>query len=177
MPTSRVIVILYAFAATAHVMATAAGPASLAWATAPLLMPLLVGVVIFGATETGQRPTRWLLAGLFLATAADVTSLAGPAAVRLIVLVASLACYAIAAVTARRWAGLEWGLGFVLLMLSGALLAARLSDPLSLSVPAVLPTLAYVVGQVLVVTGWTRRSMGTPRVPRPRTPIGAFTRR
>ena len=64
MPTSRVIVILYAFAATVHVMATAAGPASLAWATAPLLVPLLAGVAFFAAAEAGNRPNRWLLAGL-----------------------------------------------------------------------------------------------------------------
>jgi hypothetical protein len=177
MPTSRVIVILYAFAATAHVMATAAGPASLAWATAPLLMPLLVGIVIFAATEHGQRPNRWLLAGLLLAAAADVASLAGPSAIRLIALAASLACYAVAAVTARRWAGLEWGLGLVLLVLCGALLAVRLRDPSALSVPAVLTTVVYVVGHVLVVTGWIRRSMGTPQVPAPRTPVDVLTRR
>jgi len=177
MPTSRVIVILYAFAATAHVMASAAGPPSLAWATAPLLMPLLVGVVIFVATETGQRPNLWVLAGLVLATVADVASLAGPSGLRVVVLAGCLVCYGVASMTARRLAGLDWGLGLVLLVLAEALLAVRLSAPLALGVPAVLPTLVYVVGQVLVVTGWTRRPTATPRVPAPRTPVDVLTRR
>jgi len=43
--------------------------------------------------------------------------------------------------------------------------------------PAVLPILAYVVGQLLVVTGWTRRPVGTPRVPRARTPVDVLSRR
>jgi hypothetical protein len=176
MPTSRVIVILYAFAATVHVMATAAGPASLAWATAPLLMPLLVGVAFFAAAEAGHRPNRWLLAGLALALVGDVAALAGPATIRLIILAASLGCYAVAAVAARRWAGLEWGLGLLLLVLSEAMLAVRLSAPTSLTVPEVLPTVAYIVGQVLVVTGWTR-PVGAPGVPRQRTPVDDLIRR
>jgi hypothetical protein len=177
MPTSRVTVILYAFAATAHVMATAAGPASLAWATAPLLMPLLIGVVIFTAAESGQRPDRWLLAGLALATVADVASLAGPSGLRVVGLAGCLACYAAAAVAARRWAGLAWGLGLALLVLSESLLAVRLRGSADVTVPAVMPMLAYVLGQVLVVTDWTRRPISSPRVPRPRTPEEVLTRR
>jgi uncharacterized membrane protein YhhN len=67
MPTSRVILVLYAFIATTNVMASAIGNDSLFWATKPLLMPLLAGVVIFARVAT---PT--LVAGLGLATIGDV---------------------------------------------------------------------------------------------------------
>jgi hypothetical protein len=177
MPTSRVIVILYTFATTAHVMASATGPASLAWATAPLLMPLLVGVVIFAAVEGGHRPNAWLLTGLALATIADVLSLAGPGAARLVLVAGSLACYAVAALSVRQLGRLEWWLGLALLMLSEVLLAVRLSAPAGLAVAAVPQTLAYGIGQVLVVTGWIRRPVGTPRVPNPRTPVEVLSRR
>jgi hypothetical protein len=150
-------------------MATARGPASLAWATAPLLMPLLTGVVIFAAAERGERPQRWLIAGLALATIADVASLAPPAAVvRVVALGGCLACYAIAA-RLTRWAGPEWGLGLALLVLSEALLAVRLTGAVEVPVPAVVATVAYVGGQLLVVAGWVRRPAGSPPVPRPRT--------
>ena len=134
MPTSRVIVILYAFAATAHVMATAAGPASLAWATAPLLMPLLVGVVIFAAVEGGQRPRRWLLTGLVLATVADVASLAGPSPSSGWSLVAaSIACYAIAVFRGSDGGqdGLSGGSASACWCSPSALLAVRLSAPVA----------------------------------------------
>ena len=177
MPTSRVIVILYAFASTAHVMAIAAGPASLAWATAPLLMPLLVGVAIFAAIEGGHRPNAWLLTGLALTTAADVASLAGPAAIRVVLVAGCIACYTGAAVAVQRSGGLGWWLGLALLTLSEALFAVRLGAPVGPTVPAMLPTLAYVLGQVLVVTGWIRQPVGTPRIPRARTPVDVLSRR
>src|SRR5258705_11771829 len=116
MPTSRVIVVLYAFAATVHVLATAHGPASLAWATAPLLMPLLAGVVIFAATEDGVEPSRWVLAGLALATVADLVSLAGTVSatdVRIVGLLGGLACYAVALRRARIGLASDWFVGLV----------------------------------------------------------------
>lgn len=67
MPTSRVILVLYAFIATTNVMASAIGNDSLFWATKPLLMPLLVGVVIFAGVASPA-----LVAGLLLATVGDV---------------------------------------------------------------------------------------------------------
>jgi hypothetical protein len=140
-------------------------------------MPLLVGVVIFAAVEDGHRPNRWLLTGLALATVADVTSLAAPGAVRVVVLGGSIACYLGAAIVVRQRVGLEWALGLSLLVLSEALLTVRLSALGDLTLSAVLPTLAYVVGQVLVVTSWIRRPVATPRVPHPRTPVEDLSRR
>jgi uncharacterized membrane protein YhhN len=67
MPTSRVILVLYAFIATTNVMASAIANDSLFWATKPLLMPLLAGVVIFAGVA---RPS--LVAGLCFATLGDV---------------------------------------------------------------------------------------------------------
>jgi uncharacterized membrane protein YhhN len=67
MPTSRVILVLYAFIATTNVMASAIANDSLFWATKPLLMPLLAGVVIFAGVG---RPS--LVAGLCFATVGDV---------------------------------------------------------------------------------------------------------
>lgn len=67
MPTSRVILVLYAFIATTNVMASAIANDSLFWATKPLLMPLLAGVVIFAGVA---RPS--LVAGLCFATVGDV---------------------------------------------------------------------------------------------------------
>lgn len=71
MPTSRVIIVLYAFTAMVNIMASARGPASLDWATTPILMPLLVGVLIAAAHEAGRRPSRLMIAGLVLAAAAN----------------------------------------------------------------------------------------------------------
>jgi uncharacterized membrane protein YhhN len=67
MPTSRVILVLYAFIATTNVMASAIANDSLFWATKPLLMPLLAGVVIFAGVA---RPS--LIAGLCFATLGDM---------------------------------------------------------------------------------------------------------
>jgi hypothetical protein len=172
MPTSRVIVILYAFIATAYVMATARGPASLAWATAPLLMPLLAGVVIFAASEARRRPDVWLLVGLGSATVFDLVSPSLPAA-GVAFLAVCHACYAIAFARAR-WVGL----GVVVLLLSDVLLVVRLSNTVDLPALAVLVAIAYVVGQALIVTAWVRRPAGaSPTVPRPRTEDEALTRR
>ena len=79
MPTSRIVLILYAFTATTNVMASANGDISMFWATKPLLMPLLVGVVWFTRQEAGHRPDRrdvLVIAGLLLATAGDVALMA-----------------------------------------------------------------------------------------------------
>ncbi len=152
MPTSRVIVILYAFIATAYAMATARGPASLAWATAPLLMPLLAGVVIFAASEARRRPDVWLLVGLGSATVFDLTFPSVPM-LGIAFLVVCHACYTVAFARAR-WVGL----GVVALLLFDVLLAVRLSGAADLPASAVLVAVSYVVGQVLIVNGWTRRS-------------------
>jgi uncharacterized membrane protein YhhN len=73
MPTSRVILVLYAFVATTNVMASGTGNDSLFWATKPLLMPLLAGIVVFAGPAVWPRPaSRWLVAGLVAATAGDV---------------------------------------------------------------------------------------------------------
>jgi hypothetical protein len=171
MPTSRVIVILYAFMATANVMATARGPASLAWATAPLLMPLLAGVVIFAAAEAGRRPDVWLLLGLGFATVFDLVSHALPT-LGVASLVACHVCYAVAFSRAR-W----MGLGVGVLLLSDGLLAVRLSGAVDQPVPAVW-AVAYTLAQALIVTGWIRRPVDAPpTVPRPRTEDDILTRR
>jgi hypothetical protein len=164
MPTSRVIVILYAFVATAYVMATARGPASLAWATAPLLMPLLAAIVIFAASEAKRRPDVWLLVGLGSATVFDLVSQALPA-LGVACLVACHACYAVAFARAR-WVGL----GVIVLLIFDVLLAVRLTDTDHLPASAVLAAIAYTLGQALIVNGWVRRPAGVPpRIPRPRT--------
>lgn len=73
MPTSRVILVLYAFIATTNVMASGTGNDSLFWATKPLLMPLLAAMVLFaGPAVWGARASRWLVAGLVAATVGDV---------------------------------------------------------------------------------------------------------
>jgi uncharacterized membrane protein YhhN len=92
MPTSRVIIVLYAFAATVNVMASTAGQSSLDWATKPLLMPLLAGVVVFAAHEAGRRPSRTLLAALGGATAGDVALMADGTLPFLIGMAAFLGC-------------------------------------------------------------------------------------
>ena len=171
MPTSRVIMILYAFSATVYVMATAHGPASLAWATAPVLMPLLAGAVIFAAAESGRSPDRWMLAALVLATLADVAFLALPP-LGIAFLVASQAVYAITFARAR-WIGIGVGV----LLLSDGLFAVRLIGAFDLPSPAVLVAAAYTFGQALIVIGWVRRpAITTPPVSEPRTEEEVLTR-
>src|SRR5262245_42634769 len=92
MPTSRVIIVLYAFVATVNVMASHAGQSSLDWATKPLLMPLLAGVVVFAAHEAGRRPSPTLLAALATATAGDVALMADGTLPFLIGMAAFLGC-------------------------------------------------------------------------------------
>ena len=72
MATSRVVLILFAFTATINVMASGNGPASLDWATKPLLMPLLAGFLWLAAREAGGRADWLLLAGLLFATGGDI---------------------------------------------------------------------------------------------------------
>jgi len=92
MPTSRVIIVLYAFAATVNVMASNASQSSLEWATKPLLMPLLAGVVVFAAHEAGRRPLWSLLAALGCATAGDVALMADGTLPFLLGMAAFLGC-------------------------------------------------------------------------------------
>ena len=119
MPTSRVIIVLYAFIATANVMASRAGHASLEWATKPLLMPLLAGVVAFAAHEAGRRPSRTLLAALGFATAGDVALMVDGTLPFLIGMAAFLGCQAFLIISFVRakarplpWVALLYGVGF-----------------------------------------------------------------
>ncbi len=72
MPTSRVVLVLFAFTATINVTASGNGHAGLDWATKPLLMPLLAGCLLLAAHEARAYADRLILAGLLLATGGDV---------------------------------------------------------------------------------------------------------
>ena len=125
MPTSRVIIVLYAFAATVNVMASAVGQSSLDWATKPLLMPLLAGVVIFAAQEAGRRPLGTLLAALGCATAGDVALMADGTLPFLLGMAAFLGCQVLLIISFVR-AGARPRLAVTLLYCAGYAVAVLL---------------------------------------------------
>ena len=159
-PTSRVVLILYAFTATANVMASANAHTSLFWATQPLLMPLLVGVAWFTRQEAGRaadRRDRVVIAGLLLATAGNLALMIDhpvAAATALGLWAAGLACYLWAFISGRATIGWRVLLGAALSVASGLLLAAGLAG-VTLPGPPIWVPLTGLVGQCLVVTGWS----------------------
>jgi hypothetical protein len=144
MPTSRVVLVLYAFAATINVMASARQLTSLDWATAPLLMPLLGILVVIAAQEAGRRPDAWLLGGLALATGTNLAVMAGDTVVAAVLLGAAHALYVVA--FARPAAVRVWPA----LVLGGTLLIGY-DLQLALGGPTLGQTLTYAVAQALIV--------------------------
>jgi hypothetical protein len=159
LPTSRVVLILYAFTATANVMASANAHTSLFWATQPLLMPLLVGVAWFTRQETGRAADRRdhvVIAGLLLAAAGNIGLMVDhpvAAGTALGLWAAGLACYLWAFSRGRASVGWRVLLGAALSVASGLLLAAGLAG-VTLPGPPIFVPLTALVGQCLIVTGW-----------------------
>ena len=156
MPTSRVIIVLYAFAATVNVMASAVGQSSLDWATKPLLMPLLAGVVIFAAQEAGRRPLGTLLAALGCATAGDVALMAEGTLPFLLGMAAFLACQVLLIISFVR-AGARPRLAVTLLYCAGYAVAVLLlwRGLAGLALPVSLYAVALTAMAVLATgLGW-----------------------
>ena len=156
MPTSRVIIVLYAFAATVNVMASGVGQSSLDWATKPLLMPLLAGVVIFAAHEAGHRPLWTLLGALGCATAGDVALMADGTLPFLLGMAAFLGCQVLLIISFVR-AGARPRLAVTLLYCAGYAVAVLvlwrglggLALPVSLYAVALTAMAVLATGQ-----GW-----------------------
>jgi uncharacterized membrane protein YhhN len=222
MPTSRVIVVLYAFVAATNITAIAADHDSLFWATKPLLMPLLIGVLVAAAREARTAPSALMIAGLGFATLGDIALMIDGTVPFLAGMVAFLAChvcyitafgkagawrrmskavpilYPLAVVGASVWlwsgldalalpvtlyavalgtmasasSGLGWrvGVGGLLFFVSDLLIAVDIAQAATLPGPPIWVMLTYVLGQALIVLGWS-----SARVPSPVTVPGQRT--
>jgi hypothetical protein len=136
--------VLYAFAATINVMASARQLTSLGWATAPLLMPLLAILVVIAAQEAGRRPDAWLLAGIALAAGTSVAVLSGGAVIAVGLLITAHVAYIVA--FARPSAVRIWPA-----LILGGILLVGYDLQLALGGPTVGQSLTYAAAQALIV--------------------------
>lgn len=96
MPTSRIVLILFAFTSTINVKASADEPSSLFWATKPLLMPLLIGYLWFATRESGRwhDGQRLVVAALLFAALGDVALMIPGSAAFLVGMALFAGCHA-----------------------------------------------------------------------------------